>query len=143
MPEPSVVTPPQVMAFLQQVGMAGIGKVVVEALHADFARVRWTYDPTATRPGGMISGPTMMTLADLTAWVVVFTRAGLTPMAVTWELKINFLRPAIGKDLIADATMHRFGRLSHASVALYLDGEPDTLVAHASVTYAVPKPATD
>ena len=64
-------------------------------------------------------------------------------MAVTWELKINFLRPATGGDLIADATLHRFGRLSHASVALYVDGEPDALVAHASCTYAVPKSGSD
>jgi acyl-coenzyme A thioesterase PaaI-like protein len=59
-------------------------------------------------------------------------------MAVTWELKINFLRPAIGTDLVADASMRKFGRLSFIDVSVHSAGDPARLVAHATVTYVVP-----
>lgn len=136
--EPSAVTIAEVEAYLATVTMSDVD-VKIDDLAANFARVRRIYDEANTRPGGYISGPTMMTLVDLAVWIAVFTRAGISPMAVTWELKINFLRPAIGKDLIADTHLHKFGRLSYASCDLYLDGEPDRLVAHATATYAVPQ----
>lgn len=136
--EPSVVSIAEVEAYLATVDMRDVD-IEIDHLAANFARVRRVYDDTITRPGGYISGPTMMTLVDLAVWVAVFTRAGISPMAVTWELKINFLRPAIGKDLVADAHLHKFGRLSYSSCDLYLAGEPERLVAHATATYAVPQ----
>ena len=81
----------------------------------------------------------MMAAVDFLGWVLVFTRAGITPMAVTWDLSINFLRPAVGRDVIVEGTQTKFGTFTHATYDLYLDGEPDVLVAHATTTYAVPK----
>ena len=52
----------------------------------------------------------MMTAVDLVAWFLVFTRNGITPMALTWDLKINFLRPAHGADLIVRARQTKFGK---------------------------------
>lgn len=132
---PSVVSADEVNAYLLD---AMPGAPPVELLGENFARCRWIYDETGTRPGGYISGPVIMTLIDCAVWCAVFTRAGITPMAVTWELKVNFLRPALGGDLIAEATLHKFGRLSYASVAVHLDGDADRLVAHGAATYAVP-----
>ena len=80
----------------------------------------------------------MMTAVDLMAWFLVFTRNGITPMALTWDLKINFLRPAHGADLILEARQTKFGKLCHASIDLYMDGDPDRLVAHATTTYVLP-----
>jgi len=134
----SAVTAQEVTAYLASVDMRDVD-VVIDEVRANFALVRRRYSDAYTRPGGYISGPTQMALVDLAVWVAVFTRAGISPMAVTWELKINFLRPAIGKDLLAAATLHKFGRLSYASVDLYLDGEPGRLVSHATATYAVPE----
>ena len=113
----------------------------VELFEPDHVRVRRAFDPATSRPGGYISGPTIMSLVDLTAWVAVFSRAGIVPMAVTWELKINFLRPAIGGDLIAGGHLHKFGTFSFIEVPVHMDGTPDKLVAHATVTYAVPPPS--
>jgi uncharacterized protein (TIGR00369 family) len=112
--------------------------VVVEEMARDWV---WARLPTADvklRPGGYVPGPTLMSAVDLVAWVLVFTRAGITPMALTWDLKINFLRPAHGADVILDARQTKFGRLCHASIDLFLDGDPDRLVAHATTTYALP-----
>ena len=63
---------------------------------------------------------------------------GITPMALTWELKINFLRPAHGADVMIEARQTKFGKLCHSSIDLYLDGDPDRLVAHATTTYVLP-----
>ena len=114
----------------------------VDLLEPGFARCRYTYDVANTRPGGYISGPTIMALVDVSVWVAVFTRAGITPMAVTWDLHVSFLRPAIGRDLLADAKLLKFGRLSYATVDVYHPDDRDRPVAHSTVTYALPPTET-
>ena len=44
------------------------------------------------RPGGTISGPTMMALADFAMYVAILASIGWVPLAVTTNLNINFLR---------------------------------------------------
>lgn len=136
-PEPSVVSREEIIDYLHNNGM-DLGGFTVDEVASGQARCRWVYDDSRTRPGGYISGPTMMTLVDLAAWVAVFTQAGIVPMALTWELHITFMRPAIGTDLVADATLLRFGRLSHIDVLVYHLGYRDEAAAHATCTYAVP-----
>ena len=81
----------------------------------------------------------MFSVADLAGWVIVFANVGLEPMAVTWDLHITFLRPAIGGDIIATATTLKSGRkLVYADVTMHIDGQPEKPVAHATVTYALP-----
>jgi len=48
------------------------------------------------RPGGFVSGPTQMALADHIAYAVIFTRLGITPMALTSNLNIDFLAALTG-----------------------------------------------
>jgi acyl-coenzyme A thioesterase PaaI-like protein len=68
-------------------------------------RVRWTFDQSSLRPGGTVSGPTMMELADFAMYVAVFSAVGPQPLAVTTNLTINFLRKPAAGDLIADAKL--------------------------------------
>lgn len=112
--------------------------LIVEGLARDRVWGRIAIADIKTRPGGYVPGPSMMGACDLIAWVLVFTRIGITPMALTWDLKINFLRPAHGADVIVDARQTKFGRLSHASIDLFLEGDRERLVAHATTTYVVP-----
>lgn len=130
----------EVNAYLLNDSGMNLGHTRVEMLEPDFARCRYSYDVADTRPGGYISGPTIMKLIDLAAWVAVFTRAGIVPMAVTWDLHVSFLRPAIGQDLVADAKLLKFGRLSYASVDVFHESDRERPVAHATVTYVVPAP---
>lgn len=134
---PSVVSVEEVTAFLATTGM-DIVATQIEVMAEDFVRTRWLYDDTKLRPGGSISGPTMMQLVDLNAWVVVFTRRGIVPMAVTWDLHINFLRPAIGRDLLIETEQLKCGRLAYSRSTLYHEDDPDRPVASATTTYAVP-----
>lgn len=114
-------------------------KTRVEAVGDQQARVRHPVDDSHLRPGGTISGPTMMALADTAAYVAIFGKYGIVPLAVTTNLSINFLnKPAAGLDLIADAELLKAGsRLVVVDVRIYSDGDP-AMLAQASVTYSIP-----
>lgn len=113
--------------------------IELEDIAQDWARGRIPIAGIPLRPGGYVPGPTLMGAVDFVGWVLVFSRIGITPMAVTWDLSINFLRPAIGADVIVEGRQTKFGTYTHATYDLYLDGAPERLVGHATTTYAVPK----
>jgi len=101
-------------------------------------RVRRAYHEDHLRPGGTISGPTMMELADFAMYVAVFSAIGAQPLAVTTNLNINFLRKPARADLIADARLLKVGkRLAVGEVTLYSAGS-DEPVAHVTSTYSIP-----
>ena len=70
----------------------------------------------------------------------------MTASAVTNELKMNFLRPAIGHDVLARARLLKIGRrIAYATVELTESHQPDRLVAHATASYVLPdaEPTTE
>jgi uncharacterized protein (TIGR00369 family) len=90
------------------------------------------------RPGGLISGPTLMSLSDTAAYALVLAHIGDQLMAVTSSLTMNFLRGAKPGDLHASAELLRLGRRNAVcDVRLWTEG-PDRPAAQASVTYALP-----
>jgi uncharacterized protein (TIGR00369 family) len=110
----------------------------IERVNYGNIRVKRRFQEDSIRPGGTISGPTMMELADFAMYVAVFSVAGPTPMAVTTNLNINFLRKPGRGDLVADAKLLKVGkRLVVGEVAIYSDGECDP-VAHVTSTYSIP-----
>lgn len=88
------------------------------------------------RAGGTMSGPALMALADRAAYYLTLALVGPVPSAVTSNLTIHFLvRPQPG-DITATATILRIGsRLAVSTVDLHA---AEQLVAHATVTYALP-----
>ncbi len=112
----------------------------VEQVDLDGIRMRVPYDPGQLRPGGTLSGPTMMGLADAAAWLVTLSRIGPVALAVTSSLTISFLSKPGPVDLLAHGTLLRLGkRQSVSEVRLWSDGgDPREPVAHATVTYAIP-----
>jgi len=102
------------------------------------ARVRLTPPARSTRPGGTVSGPTLMMLADVTMYVAVLGAIGWVPLAVTTSLNINFLRKAAPGPLIAECRLLKLGkRLAVGEVTLWSEGD-ETPVAHATSTYSIP-----
>ena len=100
----------------------GCGHSIERVEYGD-VRVRWTFDADQLRPGGTISGPTMMELADFAMYVAVFSAVGPQPLAVTTNLNINFLRKPAQADLIADAKLMKVGkRLAVGEVVIHSDG---------------------
>jgi uncharacterized protein (TIGR00369 family) len=115
----------------------GCGHSIERVRYGD-VRVRWTFKETALRPGGTVSGPTMMELADFAMYVAVFSAIGPQPLAVTTNLNINFLRKPASADLIADARLMKVGkRLAVGEVTIYSEGTEEP-VAHVTATYSIP-----
>lgn len=114
------------------------GGLRIEHVARGVARVRKAFNPNSIRPGGTISGPTMMGLADFALYVAIFSAIGPQTLAVTTNLNINFLKKPTQADLIADARLMKVGkRLVIGEVTVHSDGD-DEPVAHATATYSVP-----
>jgi len=110
----------------------------VETVAWGEARVRQAFNDKLIRPGGTISGPTMMALADFAMYVAVFSAAGAVPLAVTINLNINFLRKPAQADIFGDARLLKLGkRLAVGEVTIRSKGE-DEPVAHVTSTYSIP-----
>lgn len=102
------------------------------------AVLRLPFRPATLRPGGVISGPTIMALADACMFAVAMSRIGLLTLAVTTSFTINFLHRARPADLLADGTLLRLGqRLAVMAVTVHCDGHAEP-VAHATGTYSIP-----
>jgi uncharacterized protein (TIGR00369 family) len=84
--------------------------LATEALAYGYARVRLPYTDRNLRPGGTMSGPSMISLADYALYIGALAAIGPEALAVTSQLSMNFLRKPRPGDLIADATMLRIGR---------------------------------
>ncbi|WP_067335343.1 PaaI family thioesterase [Stappia indica] len=90
------------------------------------------------RPGGTISGPTMMALADLAAYAVILAHIGPVALAVTTNLNMNFLRKPEPGDLVGTCRLLKLGkRLAVTECAITGRGGGD-IVAHATATYSIP-----
>jgi len=138
---PSDATVEEVNAFaLRELPFAVELGIACEALAADEALARWRFSERWLRPVSYVSGPVMMALADAALYFAVFTRGGITPLAVTNELKANFLRPAVERrDLLARARVLKRGRrVIYGLVDVWEEGAPDRLVAQATASYVLP-----
>src|SRR5437762_5671046 len=140
---PVVMTVKELERFLvaefPQVFQFGSG-LAIEAVWERGCRVRQAFQELSVRPGGTISGPTMMALTDFAMYVAVLASIGPVPLAVTTNLNINFLRRPAQRDLIAEARLIKLGkRLAVGDIQIYCDGEDD-MVAHATSTYSIPPP---
>jgi len=115
-----------------------LGNYEIEEVWHGGCRVRRPFHERTLRPGGTISGPVMMAVADFTMYVAVLSAVGWVPLAVTTNLNINFLKKPGARDLIAEARLIKLGkRLVVGEVALHSDGDAD-LVAHVTSTYSIP-----
>lgn len=113
------------------------GLSVEEVWHGG-GRVRQAFQPRFIRPGGTISGPTMMALGDFAMYVGVLASIGPVPLAVTTNLSINFLRRPEARDLVAECRLLKLGkRLAVGEVNIWSEGMEEP-VAHVTSTYSIP-----
>ncbi len=111
---------------------------VIEAVGPLTARLRLKFSEKNLRPGGTISGPAMMALADYAMYAVVLAHIGPVALAVTTNLSINFLRKPGPADLVAEAKLLKLGnRLAVGEVIMSQLGQ-DGPVAHVTSTYSIP-----
>ncbi|PCI79768.1 MAG: thioesterase [SAR86 cluster bacterium] len=112
---------------------------LIESFDEDSVTIRRTVTTEDLRPGGTVSGPTMMSLADCAIYIAILREIGLVALAVTTSLNFNFLRkPVASKDILGVCKMLKLGRtLAVAEVTIYSDGD-DRPVAHSVGTYSIP-----
>jgi uncharacterized protein (TIGR00369 family) len=110
----------------------------VEAVGPLTARLRMDYHERHVRPGGTLSGPSMMSLADLALYVAILAHIGPVALAVTTNLAFNFLRKPEQRGLIAECRLLKLGkRLAVGEVSMFSEGTAE-LVCHATGTYSIP-----
>jgi acyl-coenzyme A thioesterase PaaI-like protein len=114
-------------------------KCVVEEVGMRTAVVTHAVGFENLRPGGTVSGPLLMTVADVALYVAILGTIGIVPLTVTTNLTINFLRkPSPHKPIVGVCQLIKVGRaLIVGEVALYSDRNED-MVAKAVGTYSIP-----
>jgi uncharacterized protein (TIGR00369 family) len=122
--------------FLQRAFPLGDPEAMVKVIKVDPGVITLAM-PTSERhhrPGAVISGPTLMSLADRAAYALILAHIGEVAMAVTTSLNIHFLRPCKPGRL-------RLGRrIATVDVLMWTEG-PDRAAAKATVAYAIPEGA--
>ncbi|HUX04042.1 MAG TPA: PaaI family thioesterase [Acidimicrobiales bacterium] len=110
----------------------------VERVDDETVLLAMSIDNRHGRPGGTLSGPTMMTLADTAAWMAILAQIGPVLLAVTTSLHIDFLRKPELRDLMARARVLKLGRkLAVVDVEIF-SRDVAELAAKAQVTYSLP-----
>ncbi|SDR12158.1 uncharacterized domain 1-containing protein [Pseudovibrio sp. Tun.PSC04-5.I4] len=142
MVEPAVkMGPEELTGFLDKIfpQMHALGRVFfIDEILPNKAVVRLKANDSHLRPGGTVSGPSLMTLVDYAAYVVLLGNMGLQALAVTTNININFLRKANAGDMIATCRILKGGkRLVVMDCEIVREGS-DELIAHATATYSMP-----
>lgn len=137
-PEP-VLSISDLSAFVKQVfSQVDSYNWAIERLTAGRIEVSIITGADHIRPGGTVSGPTMFTLADMTAYFLILGHIGKVELAVTTHLSINFLnKPEPGR-LNAHGRLIKLGkRLAVCEVHLY-GADASRMIAQATATYSIP-----
>jgi len=113
--------------------------IMIESADGQTCLLRQRFSERMLRPGGTVSGPTLMALADFAMYVVLLSAIGPIGLAVTTNLNINFLRKGQpGQDVLAEARLLKLGkRLAVGEVTLLSGTSPDP-IAHVTATYSIP-----
>ena len=121
-----------------QVGDGG-KLILIDMVSAGMARLRLPENVEHLRPGGTVSGPAMVLLADVSVYVAILATLGEGALqAVTTSLNVNFLKRPEPGELIAEAKLLKVGRRLVVGEVAITDAAKGALVAHTTATYALP-----
>jgi uncharacterized protein (TIGR00369 family) len=136
-----VMTSDDLNAFLERAYPelnAGGRAYVATAVGHGTAEVTLDAGAAHIRPGGTVSGPTLMTLTDIACWLVILAHIGPTALTVTTHLSIDFLRKPEPGLLVGRARLLKLGK--RLAVSACEIGGPDTASPYtaATATYSIP-----
>jgi uncharacterized protein (TIGR00369 family) len=133
-----VMTTEELQQFLLDAFPGAPPPYIVEEITDRSIQMRLPVGEAHSRPGGTVSGPSLMALADCTAWLVIVGQIGPVALSVTTSLHIDFLRKPDLVDVVARGELLKLGkRLAVAEVAMFSLGS-ETVMAKAQVTYSIP-----
>jgi acyl-coenzyme A thioesterase PaaI-like protein len=115
-------------------------RCTVQSVGGGAATVRHAVGAAELRPGGTVSGPVLMEVADVALYVAILGEIGIVPLTVTTSLTINFMRkPAADRAIVGVCKLMKLGKsLAVGEVALYSEGGSEP-VAHVVGTYSIPR----
>lgn len=123
-----------------QVGDGG-KLILIDSVDDREARLRLPESAEHLRPGGTVSGPAMVMLADVAVYVAILATLGADALqAVTTSLNVNFLRRPAPGELVAYAKLLKVGRRLVVGEVAISDAAETVLLAHTTATYALPYP---
>lgn len=96
--------------------------------------------PALERPGGIVSGMTLMGAADVAMWLAIMTKRGTEEHWVTSDMKTAFLRSGRSEDVLCTARVLKLGRRTAYGTA-ECHGVSSGLLAHHVLTYTRPDAA--
>ena len=130
-------TKEEIIAFIQS--ESPNSKYKIESVGDSKATLSLDVGTDELRPGGTVSGPVLMSIADIAIYIAILGKIGIVPLAVTTSLTINFLRrPSADRSIVAECSLIKVGRaLVVGEVSLYSKGSED-MVAHVVGTYSIP-----
>ena len=128
----------ELQRLLADSGFGGPPPYIVEDVGDWGVRLRLPVTNLHLRPGGTVSGPALMALADAAAWLAILGQIGPVVLAVSTSLHIDFVRKPQPVDVVADGQIIKLGKtLAVVDVSLRSE-DHDELVAKAQVTYSIP-----
>ena len=129
----------EIVQFLQQFFSSSLERCEIEEVTDKGSTLLWHVGEVDLRPGGTISGPTMMALADFALYVAILGEIGIIGLAVTTNMNINFLRkPSGGVDIRGVAKLMKVGKALIVGEVWIYSIDSDAPVAHVTGTYSVP-----
>mgnify|MGYP002714387218 CR=1 FL=1 len=129
-------------AEIQAVVHAGVpiaaawGVEVLEAADGR-AAVRLPFRPDLLRPGGTVSGPALMGLADVAMWAALLGVTGGRDESVTSTMTVNFLRPFAPGPVLAEARLLKRGKRMVFGEVLLRAEASEEVSAHVTASWAV------
>ena len=85
-----------------------------------------------------IHGGVLSMLIDTCGGFAVWSMCDLDDRIATIDLRVDYLKPAVETDLMAEATVKLLGnRVGNAQIIVYPDGKPETILAEGRGVYNI------
>jgi uncharacterized protein (TIGR00369 family) len=94
------------------------------------------YASSLDRPGGIVSGITLMGVADVAMWLAIMTERGTAEQWVTTDMKTAFLKSARETEVRCVARLLKLGKRTAYGTAECRAADGD-LLAHHVMSYAL------
>jgi len=133
--------PPRAIEAIIHRGVPLVASWGIEVLAAGggTATCRLPWRAELLRPGGTMSGPALMGLADATMWAALLGLAGGRDESLTTSLTINFLRRLPPGPVLAEARVLKRGRILYGEVAIRGEAAAE-IAAHVTTSWATVAP---
>jgi uncharacterized protein (TIGR00369 family) len=129
-------TPDAIQAAVHRgVPLAAAWGIEVLAAAGGAATCRLPWQEGLLRPGGTVSGPALMGLADVAMWAALLGITGGKDESLTTSLTIHFLRRIPPGAVLAQARVLKHGRIIVGEVLIRAEGSRD-LAAHVTTSWA-------